>query len=104
MITLTPKQLESAKKAWAERATTMTYIASLPSNAVSEATEGEDFRGQQICPGDRVLVATKGYGQIYSGEIWKIMRIGRGILNYFVWVPALGRMVIRGPYIARDPG
>ena len=104
MITLTPKQREAAEKAWAERAARMTYISSLPLEAATEVLDGEDFRGQQLSPGDRVLVATKGYGQIYSGEIWKIMGIGRGVRNYFVWVPALGRMIIRGPYIARDPG
>ena len=98
---MTPKHVAKATEVWNERAQ---YFSRLFGGKpdIHEVTDGEDFRHQQVSVEEPVLISS-GSGEIRSGYIWKIMGFGKGCRNYFVFVPALGRVLVRASaYIARD--
>ena len=98
---MTPKHVAKATEVWNKRAQ---YFGRLFGGKpdIHEVTDGEDFRHQQVSVGEPVLISS-GSGEIRSGYIWKIMGFGKGCRNYFVFVPALGRVLVRASaYIARD--
>lgn len=99
---MTPKQIKKAEEAWNRRGLYFNHL--FDKNAdIREETDGEDFRHQQVSVGDTVFVASQGSGKIHQGMVWKIMGFGLSGRNYFVFVPDLGRTVIRASsYIARD--
>ena len=98
---MTPKHVKRAEEVWNERAQYFDRLFS--GNArVHEETDGEDFRHQHVATGDPILISS-GYGEMRSGYIWRIMGFGKGCRNYFVFVPVLGRVLVRASaYIARD--
>lgn len=98
---MTPKHVAKATEVWNERAQ---YFSRLFGGKpdIHEVTDGEDFRHQHVATSDPVIISS-GSGEIRSGYIWKIMGFGKGCRNYFVFVPALGRVLVRASaYIARD--
>ena len=99
---MTPKHVVKATEVWDERAQ---YFGRLFGGKpdIREETAGEDFRHQYITIGDPVLTAARGSGEIYQGTVWKIMGFGKGCRNYFIFVPKLGRVLVRASaYISRD--
>ena len=99
---MTPKQIKAAEKVWADRSKYLMGLFGGPSD-IREETEGEDFRHQYVAIGDSVLIATRETGEMHQGIVWKIMGFGRGCRNYFIFVPKLGRVLIRSSsYLARD--
>jgi hypothetical protein len=98
---MTPKHVKRAEEVWNER--TQYFDRLFSGNArVHEETDGEDFRHQHVATGDPILISS-GYGEMRSGYIWRIMGFGKGCRNYFVFVPVLGRVLVRASaYIARD--
>lgn len=100
---MTPKQIKKAEEIWNKRARYFNQLFFGNAN-IREGTCGEDFRHQYVTVGDPVIVSS-GSGEMRSGYIWKIMEFG-GLgsgRNYFVFVPALGRVLVRASlYIARD--
>jgi hypothetical protein len=98
---MTPKQVVKATEVWNKRAQYFGQLFGGKPN-IREVTDGEDFRHQHVATGDPVIISS-GYNEMRSGYIWKIMRFGFGCQNYFVFVPALGRVLVRASsYIARD--
>lgn len=99
---MTTRQIKKAEEVWAERSRYFTSIFS-GDPGIREETDGEDFRHQYITIGDPVLISARGSGEIYQGTIWKIMGFGKGCRNYFIFVPKLGRVLVRASaYISRD--
>jgi hypothetical protein len=98
---MTPKHVAKATEVWNERAQ---YFGRLFGGKpdIHEVTDGEDFRHQHVAIGGPVIISS-GCGEMRSGYIWKIMGFGKGCRNYFVFVPVLGRVLVRASaYIARD--
>lgn len=98
---MTTKQIRKAEKVWSDRAKYFDRLFSGDAK-VHEEPDGEDFRHQYVAVGDPVITSSW-HGEIRSGTVWKIMGFGEGYRNYFVFIPVLGRVLVRSAlYIVRD--
>ena len=97
---MSPKQIKKAEKIWSDRSLYLNQL--FGESDIREEPDGLDFRYRYVAVGDSVIISTES-GQIRSGIIWKIMGFGKGCRNYFVFVPSIGRVLVRAPaYIAKD--